>query len=492
MPPMRSRKNSRTSSTTSSSSQHIINKLLDFLDSSIWHLPIETFVEQQSIVFDRQQEDSELYMRIHLDYRNLVDTLLECFCEDSGIRPDELIASLEKINKEKLSAKAKAAYEPLAAAQNYLVFVPMMMRKNVELQLQALQMIEFMCGIIPTVLKVEDTDSWRDRVVNDLSKEDAEKFVLLTVLRQSRDEFESAQQSERKELEAMLRAENFDKDRARLIAEVEKEGKEMEAALALPISAAPPPSRKYSRPPIPTQFVVQLKNENVDVKEVNEVKETKEKREVKEIVVQPEEKRERAKSRGREDSRDKDRPLSRAPSAKGDRKISVERKTSVTVVTVDKRPPTGEKRVPPSREGERRPSTSTRTGTAKTKKPLAKKSSSVKSAAEPSIESIDDGIEGKKGRTAADIRALFESGDQLDPEMLAKRAEYLREQRDKLTKLKQAEREKQFALNATATQERPKTAKAARGMMRGGKGEGGGEEIIAARKALVEKLKENV
>lgn len=71
------------------------------------------------------------------------------------------------------------------------------------------------------------------------------------------------------------------------------------------ISAAPPPSRKYSRPPIPTQFVVQLKNENVDVKEVNEVKETKEKREVKEIVVQPEEKRERAKSRGREDSRDK-------------------------------------------------------------------------------------------------------------------------------------------------------------------------------------------
>lgn len=42
---------------------------------------------------------------------------------------------------------------------------------------------QFMCGIIPTVLKVEDTDSWRDRVVNDLSKEDAEKFVLLTVLR---------------------------------------------------------------------------------------------------------------------------------------------------------------------------------------------------------------------------------------------------------------------------------------------------------------------
>lgn len=33
----------------------------------------------------------------------------------------------------------------------------------------------------------------------------------------------------------MLRAENFDKDRARLIAEVEKEGKEMEAALALPV-----------------------------------------------------------------------------------------------------------------------------------------------------------------------------------------------------------------------------------------------------------------
>lgn len=32
--------------------------------------------------------------------------------------------------------------EPVAAAQDYNLFVHMMMRKNIELQLQALQMIE--------------------------------------------------------------------------------------------------------------------------------------------------------------------------------------------------------------------------------------------------------------------------------------------------------------------------------------------------------------
>ncbi|GMT10164.1 hypothetical protein PFISCL1PPCAC_1461 [Pristionchus fissidentatus] len=492
MAPIRSRRNS-TKSTATSSQQKILSKLLDFLDSSIWHLPIETFIEQQSIVFDRQQDDSDLYMRVHHEFGNLVDTLLECFCEDTGIRPEELVGALEKIEKERMSAKAKAAYEPLAAAQNYAVFVPMMMRKNVELQLQALQMIEFMCGIIPTVLKIEESDSLRGRVVHNLSGEDAEKYVLLTVLRQSKDEFDSSQQSEKQEIEAMLRAEDFQKDRARLMAEAEQNEKDVEAALALPMSSAPPPTRKDSRPPLPAQ------NKPESVQQGKEPQ-------LQQMQQPSEEKKEpRTKSRGREDSRDKrkiqcntlklqpDRPLSRAPSAKGDRKVSVERKPSMVAIAAEKRPPTAEKKLPSTASGERKTSTTTsRPGTAKTKKPLARKSSSIKSAAEPSIDSIDDGIEGKKGRTAADIRALLQAGDQLDPEMLAARAAYLREQRSKLTQMKQAEREKQLAANASATQDRPKTAKAARGMMRGARGEGGGEEIIAARKALVEKLKENV
>ncbi|GMR58924.1 hypothetical protein PMAYCL1PPCAC_29119 [Pristionchus mayeri] len=494
MLPMRSRKNSRTSSTSSSTSnQKILNKLLDFLDSSIWVLPIETFIEQQSIVFDRQQDDSDLYMKVHLEFGNLVDTLLECFCEDTGIRAEELVSALEKIDKEKLSAKAKAAYEPLSAAQNYAVFVPMMMRKNVELQLQALQMIEFMCGIIPTVLKIEDSDSLRGRVIQNLSGEEAEKFVLITVLKQSKDEFDAAQLSEKKEIEAMLRDEGFEKDRVRLTAEAEKEGKEVEAALALPVVSGPPPSRRDSRPPLP----VLQKEENVqEVKEEKEkekkkVEEKEEKGEEEKKETKGVEKKERAKSRGREDSREKDRPVSRAPSAKGDRKVSMERKSSAVVVTpAEKRITTGTPSIPISSISKRRPSTS-RPATAKTKKPLSRKSSSVKSTAEASIDSIE-GSEGKKGRTAADIRALLQEGDQLDPEMLAMRAAYLREQRSKLAQMKQAEREKQLAANGNATQERPKTAKAARGMMRGGKADGAGEDIIAARRALVQKLKENV
>lgn len=41
-----------------------------------------------------------------------------------------------------ISADSQTSLEPIAAAENFNVFVPMMMRKNVELQLQALQMIE--------------------------------------------------------------------------------------------------------------------------------------------------------------------------------------------------------------------------------------------------------------------------------------------------------------------------------------------------------------
>jgi hypothetical protein len=42
--------------------------------------------------------------------------------------------------------------EPVIAAQDFEVFVPMMMRKNVELQLQALQMIEVLIDMMLLII----------------------------------------------------------------------------------------------------------------------------------------------------------------------------------------------------------------------------------------------------------------------------------------------------------------------------------------------------
>ncbi|CTQ86916.1 Cilia- and flagella-associated protein 36 [Caenorhabditis elegans] len=94
----------------------------------------------------------------------------------------------------------------------------MMMRKNIELQLQALQMIEFMCGLIPSVLQLEDGETLRN--MKKLSPEETERYVLISVLRHSKDEYDSMQKGS-EELEMM--AQNSRIQREALEQEIRKE-----------------------------------------------------------------------------------------------------------------------------------------------------------------------------------------------------------------------------------------------------------------------------
>lgn len=78
---------------------------------------------------------------------------------------------------------------------------------------------------------------------------------------------------------------------------------------------------------------------------------------------------------------------------------------------------------------------------------------------------------------------------------MAKRQEYLKQQRDKLLAMKREARERAFAdAESEGGRTRPKTAKAAKSALRG-RGHIGGEatdDVMAARRALVEKLKQEV
>ncbi|VDO77149.1 unnamed protein product [Haemonchus placei] len=166
-----SRKGSSPSTTSSLDPRTVRAKFLDFIDSTIWALPIATFIEQRSVVFDRQQGNVELYEQIHKEFIELVDTLVECFCADTNIPLKSLHDALKS-----------TSLEPLAAAKDFNVFVPMMMRKNVELQLQALQMIEFMCGLLPSVLQIEDGETFKNKA-RVVSPEETERYVLIAVMR---------------------------------------------------------------------------------------------------------------------------------------------------------------------------------------------------------------------------------------------------------------------------------------------------------------------
>ncbi|EFO14177.1 hypothetical protein LOAG_14347 [Loa loa] len=92
------------------SSEIIFDKFINFLSSSIWNIPIATFLEQYSIVFDDKQNDLLLYQKIHDEFKSMVDTLMDGFCGDLQIKARELVTALKQHdNSNKLSTKNRVA-----------------------------------------------------------------------------------------------------------------------------------------------------------------------------------------------------------------------------------------------------------------------------------------------------------------------------------------------------------------------------------------------
>ncbi|ETN85107.1 hypothetical protein RB195_014935 [Necator americanus] len=95
------------------------------------------------------------------------------------------------------------------------------------------------------------------------------------------------------------------------------------------------------------------------------------------------------------------------------------------------------------------------------------------------------------GRLQAFSPALLQEPFRLNSATIRSREEYLRMQRDRLLAMKASEREKHMnEVSQRAAQERPRTAKAVRGLMRGSIA--GADDVLATRRAIVEKLKTEI
>ncbi|XP_034177581.1 cilia- and flagella-associated protein 36 [Osmia lignaria lignaria] len=154
----------------------VFDSLIGFLQGPIWSTPLITFVEEKSLIFEADVEDNEEYRKTYQEYKNLVDLLLGCFMEDMGITPEqfEYACTVNKYTKMPVQFQQNL-FEQIWAANEYEIFKRMMIQKNLELQLQALNMIEQKYGLTPASLVYERDGSSDDPLV---MEEIIQKHVL--------------------------------------------------------------------------------------------------------------------------------------------------------------------------------------------------------------------------------------------------------------------------------------------------------------------------
>uniref|UniRef100_T1JJG8 Cilia- and flagella-associated protein 36 n=1 Tax=Strigamia maritima TaxID=126957 RepID=T1JJG8_STRMM len=127
----------------------VFESLVGLLRGPIWNVPILTFIEQKSLIFEPDTVDCEEYQIIHNEYKNLVDFMLGSYMEDLGITPEQFGDACEKASSNLAKKFHHSLFEQVWAAEDSEIFKRMMIQKNIELQLQALELLQQRYGIFP-------------------------------------------------------------------------------------------------------------------------------------------------------------------------------------------------------------------------------------------------------------------------------------------------------------------------------------------------------
>ncbi|XP_072392100.1 cilia- and flagella-associated protein 36 [Diabrotica undecimpunctata] len=126
----------------------VFDSLVTFLNGPIWNAPLQSFIEEKSLIFEPNAEENEEYQKIFEEFKNLVDFMLGTFMEDIGITSEQFENACKESKKYHVAFDPNS-FEQVWAANDYDMFKKMMAQRNVELQLQALELIERKCGRTP-------------------------------------------------------------------------------------------------------------------------------------------------------------------------------------------------------------------------------------------------------------------------------------------------------------------------------------------------------
>lgn len=122
----------------------IADSVMGFLGSPLWQVPIQTFIENNCIVFDTEEEHKLEYTIIHAKYKELIESLLENFLADLEISPTQFskIMATDFDMSGTLKQAMTTAAMSISAAENYLLFRNMMTGQNLKFEAEVMAAFE--------------------------------------------------------------------------------------------------------------------------------------------------------------------------------------------------------------------------------------------------------------------------------------------------------------------------------------------------------------
>lgn len=212
----------------------IVDILHDFIHSSIWLSPIQTFIDAHCASFDDDDDETQLHEQklIFKKYQKLVQSLLTSLSEDLKVD----LNALNRVWQKKKPIATDDSYEQFYSGNDLHFFIEMMKRKNLILQLQALVNLQMDRGLL------KETAINDDRILQLVSRVSASTPMKTTseeVLREKLRELSM-------DHEAMVSRQNFLKQQRDLIVNKQRDERARELEKEIDRSR-PQPAAKVAR-----------------------------------------------------------------------------------------------------------------------------------------------------------------------------------------------------------------------------------------------------
>lgn len=119
----------------------LFDYVLQFLESDKFDSVIMDFIDEKCEVFDNEEENKFIYSEVHQEFREMVETMIASNLGELGVSVDMFFEACEKgRNKRDIN---QAVIERMIAMDDFLTFKKIMVKRNMELQLEALKSCSF-------------------------------------------------------------------------------------------------------------------------------------------------------------------------------------------------------------------------------------------------------------------------------------------------------------------------------------------------------------
>lgn len=243
-------------------SEWIVEAVLQFVNSPLWNVPVNNFIDDKCVSFDQDDGEMKLeYTLIYKEFQVLTDGLLSSFIDELGVPTEEVIAACRARGQLEDKHQIKGATNQTGVVTvnsflDYIIYLSdfasfkkLMERRNVELDIEASKamgkMLKGGAALPPpptqhaTAPPTEESEEERDlRIALQLSMQDvhnAEKEAelqdadLQVALALSLAYEKERAQRQAEELEAEMRALALQQQQAQHNAQVQQQAQEMHA-----------------------------------------------------------------------------------------------------------------------------------------------------------------------------------------------------------------------------------------------------------------------